>query len=163
VKLILNTHLYLKAHFKLNAQLNQNLVMQELGLEIWSQALSLAEGRLDAERQSLQEARAETEAARNEAAELADQVSLELDDARKSMVALTQERASLQEGVIEQLKDQLAKALERAAHAEARATEVTHRAEDLNTQLTRVNAQNSDLIQALAQRGAGGQTEKAQV
>ena len=136
--------------------------MQELGLEIWSQALSLAEGRLHAERQSLQEARAEIEAARNEAAELADQVSLELDDARKSMVALTQERASLQ-GVIEQLKDQLAKALERAAHAEARATEVTHRAEDLNTQLTRVNAQNSDLIQALAQRGAGGQSEKAQV
>jgi hypothetical protein len=136
-------------------------LLQELGLEIWSQALSLAEGRLDAERQSLQEARAETEAARNEAAELADQVSLELEETRKSVAALTEDRASLH-GAIEQLKGELAKVSERAAHAEARATEVTHRVEDLNTQLTRVNAQNSELIQALSQRGTGNTQEKSQ-
>ena len=126
--------------------------LQELGLEIWSQAVSMAEGRLEAERQSLQEARAETEAARNEAAELADQVSIELEEARKSVVALTEERTSLQ-GVIEQLKSEMAGVAERASHAEARAQEISHRVEDLNTQLTRVNAQNSELIKALSQRG----------
>ena len=77
------------------------------------------------------------------------------------MAALTEERASLQKA-IEQLKGELAKVSERAAHAEARATEVTYRVEDLNTQLTRVNAQNSDLIQALSQRGQGNTSEKPQ-
>jgi uncharacterized phage infection (PIP) family protein YhgE len=135
--------------------------LNEMGLEIWSQAIGLANARLDAERQALDESRAEIEAATREASEMADQVSLELEETRKSVAALTEERASLQKA-IEQLKGELAKVSERAAHAEARATEVTYRVEDLNTQLTRVNAQNSDLIQALSQRGQGNTSEKPQ-
>jgi predicted nucleic acid-binding Zn-ribbon protein len=57
---------------------------------------------------------------------MADQVSLELEETRKSVAALTEERASLQ-GAIEQLKGELAKISQRAAHAEARATEVNRR------------------------------------
>ena len=126
--------------------------LQDMGLEIWSQALLLANGRMDAERQSLVEARAEIEAASKEAAEMADQVSLELEEARQRVAELTSENQTMQ-SVIEQLKGELASCSGRAAHAEARADEITHRVEDLNTQLARVNTQNSDLIQALAQRG----------
>jgi chromosome segregation ATPase len=128
--------------------------LQDMGLEIWSQALLLANGRMDAERQSLVEARAEIEAASKEAAEMADQVSLELEEARSSVAALTEQQSAMQ-GVIAQLREELAKVSQRAAQAEARADEITYRVEDLNTQLARVNTQNSDLIQALAQRGAG--------
>ncbi len=46
----------------------------------------------------------------------------------------------------------MANALERAASAEARAVEITHRADDLNAELLRVNTQNSELIKALAQK-----------
>jgi chromosome segregation ATPase len=126
--------------------------LQDMGLEIWSQALLLANGRMDAERQSLVEARAEIEAASKEAAEMADQVSLELEEARSSVAALTEQQSAMQ-GVIAQLREELAKVSQRAAQAEARADEITHRVDDLNTQLARVNTQNSDLIQALAQRG----------
>ena len=123
--------------------------LTELGQEIWSQALSLANGRLDAERQSLEEARVQTEAARQEVAEMADQVSLELEGAKHTVTTLTSQQTALQ-GIIEQLKDELAKASERAAQAEARVAEITHRVDDLHAQLLRVNTQNSDLIQALA-------------
>ena len=126
--------------------------LQDMGLEIWSQALLLANGRMDSERQSLVEARAQIEAASKEAAELADQVSLELEEARQRVAELTSENQAMQ-SVIEQLKGELVSCSGRAAHAEARADEITHRVEDLNTQLARVNTQNSDLIQALAQRG----------
>ena len=126
--------------------------LQDMGLEIWSQALLLANGRMAAERQSLVEARAEIEAASKEAAEMADQMSLELEEARSSVAALTEQQSAMQ-GVIAQLREELAKVSQRAAQAEARADEITYRVEDLNTQLARVNTQNSDLIQALAQRG----------
>jgi len=41
--------------------------------------------------------------------------------------------------------------LDRTAQAQTRASEIALRVDDLNTQLTRVNAQNSELIAALAQ------------
>lgn len=123
--------------------------LTDLGHEIWSQALSLANGRLETERQSLEEARVQTEAARQEVAEMADQVSLELEGAKHAVTTLTSQQTALQ-GVIDQLKDELAKASERAAQAETRVAEITHRVDDLHAQLMRVNTQNSDLIQALA-------------
>jgi chromosome segregation ATPase len=128
--------------------------LQEMGLEIWSQALLSANARMDAERQSLAQTRAEIESARKEAAEMADQVSLELEEARQRVTALTSENQAMQI-MIEQLKGELANCSGRAAHAEARVEEISHRAEDLNIQLARVNTQNSELIQALAQRGVG--------
>jgi chromosome segregation ATPase len=125
--------------------------LTEMGMKIWHQALSLANGRLDAERQSLEEARAETEAASKEAADMADQVSLELEEARQRVATLTSQQTAMQ-GVIEELKDELSKVSQRAAHSEARANEITHRVDDLNAQLARVNTQNSDLIKALAEK-----------
>lgn len=54
----------------------------ELAAEIWAQALALATQRLHAERESLETARAEIERERVEAAEMADTLAGELDQAR---------------------------------------------------------------------------------
>jgi chromosome segregation ATPase len=134
--------------------------LHEMGLEIWSEALLLANGRMEAERQSLVAARAEIEAARKEATEMADQMNLELEEAKKHVAALTAEHASMQ-GEIEQLKGQLIESSERAAHAQARTSEISLRVDDLNTQLARVNTQNSDLIQALSMRTTDKDPEKS--
>lgn len=125
--------------------------LTEFGSDLWSLALSLANGRLDAERQVLEASRIGIEAARQEATELADQVSGELEEARQRTALLETEGLSMQK-TIEQLKGELASTMERAASAEVRAGEISHRADDLNAELLRVNAQNSDLIKALAQR-----------
>ena len=125
--------------------------LAEFGADIWGLALSLANGRLDAERQTLEANRIGIEAARREAADLADQVSAELEEVRQKAAALEAQRASMQEA-IEQLKSELASTMKRAASAEARASEINRRADDLNAELLRVNAQNSDLIKALTQR-----------
>lgn len=125
--------------------------LTELGAELWSLALSLSNGRLDAQRQALDATRIAIEAERREATELADQVSAELEEVRQKAASLETQRASMQ-AAIEQLKSELASTMERAAAAEARAGEINHRADDLNAELLRVNAQNSELIKALTQK-----------
>ncbi len=121
-----------------------------LGMEIWAQALAMSNGRLDVQRQALEEVKIVNEAARQEAAELADQVTGELEAAKQRAISLQAERDALQATVV-QLKDELTKSLERTAQAQTRASEIALRVDDLNTQLTRVSAQNSELIATLAQ------------
>ena len=53
--------------------------LAELGSEIWTSALELANGRLVTEREALEAARLHLEADKAEAAELADQVTAELE------------------------------------------------------------------------------------
>jgi len=124
--------------------------LTSLGMEVWAQALAMSNGRLDAERQALEERKIVNEAARQEAAELADQVTGELEAAKQRAISLQAERDALQVTIV-QLKDELAKSLERTAQAQTRASEIALRVDDLNTQLTRVSAQNSELVAAVAQ------------
>jgi chromosome segregation ATPase len=141
--------------------------MAELATEVWAMALSLANGRLSSERQALEEARLQLEAERKEAAELADQVSADLEESRVKVVALEREHATTQAALVK-VQSELVAVSERATTAEARATEITRRADDLNAELARVNGQNADLIRALTEKvmakdvgasGAGGQTD----
>jgi hypothetical protein len=134
--------------------------MTKAGSEIWSLALSLANGRLETERQTLMELRMGIEAERCEATELAEQVSVELESAKKMVLDLEAERSLLRDS-IQTLQNELTKTLERAASAEARANEITHRADDLNDELLRVNAQNTTLINALAEKITPGITDKS--
>lgn len=133
--------------------------LQELGVEIWATALSLANGRLASERQTLEEARAQMEGERKEAVELTDQVSAELEESRVKLGTLAHEHAAMQASLVK-LQAEFMAASERATTAEARATEITRRADDLNAELARVNAQNADLIRALTERGAAKDTHK---
>ena len=123
--------------------------LTEFGAELWAIALDLANRRLAVERESLDAARVQLEAEKQEAAELADQVTGELETLQTKLAALeAAELAARTEAV--GLREQLAKTGERAATAEARAGEIEKRADDLNAELQRVNSQNAELVKALA-------------
>lgn len=120
-----------------------------VGAELWAEALALANGRLAVEREALDTARAQLEAASAEAAELADHVAAELDETRARLaISQAAERNARADG--DTLRHAFGEAQVRAATAEARATEIEKRASDLNAELTRVNQQNTDLVAALA-------------
>ena len=123
--------------------------LAELGAEIWSCALELANGRLATERDALDAARLQLEADKAEAAELADQVTAELEVAKTALAsANTAEQAARSE--CDSLRQTLADQQLRAATSEARVKEIEKRASDLNTELARFNQHNADLVAGLA-------------
>jgi chromosome segregation ATPase len=123
--------------------------LTEFGAEIWALALELANGRLASEREALDAARVQLEAERQEAAELANQVSAELETLQQKVTELEEANTKLAAEHEKALR-QVSKAEERATTAEARITEIEKRADDLNAELARVNTQNTDLVKALA-------------
>ena len=149
--------------------------LAEFGAEIWAAALELANGRLASEREGLEVARSQLEAEKREAAELADQVTAELETLQARVAGLEASEKSAKAETAS-LSDKLAKASERAATAEARAEEISKRADDLkaafdaareasaanvaelNAELSRINAQDAELVRALADaaKGSGG-------
>lgn len=129
--------------------LNEKLA--ELGFDIWQLATNAAQGRLQQERDGLTAARSQMEAERQEAADLADSMSAELEGVQKQLQAveakLQQEQASATG-----LREQLQKTTERAITAEARASEIEKRADNLNAELERVNRSNAELIQLMTEK-----------
>lgn len=123
--------------------------LAELGSEIWTSALELANDRLVTEREALEAARLHLEAEKAEAAELADQVTAELEVAKTALLlASTAEQDARSE--CDTLRQALAEQKLQAATSEARANEIEKRANDLNAELARVNQQNADLVAGLA-------------
>ena len=125
--------------------------LMELGAEVWGLAITLANARLDSERQALEATRLQVESEHQEAIELADQLSAELELTKQKVQALEDERVVLLQSV-ELSKTDCMTALERAVSAETRVIEITRRADDLNTELARVNTQNGDLIRAMTEK-----------
>ncbi len=123
--------------------------LAELGSEIWSHALELANGRLATEREALEAARQQLEADKAEAAELADQVTAELEVAKAALLSANA-AAQAARSECDTLRQALADQELRAATSEARANEIERRANDLNAELARVNQHNADLVAALA-------------
>lgn len=97
--------------------------LSEVGAEIWAAALELANARLAAERASLEQARAEIEAARQEAAELADQLTADLDNAKIRIASLEVAEEEARREADEQ-QARLAVLAEKASGAEARLEEL---------------------------------------
>ena len=97
--------------------------LQELGAEVWSVALGIANERLAAERAALDEMRVKLEAQQQEAAELADQLAAELEEVKHQLTAALAERANAR-AESDRLRAQLATSQERSATAEARAVEL---------------------------------------
>lgn len=98
--------------------------VQGWATDMWGVALELANGRLASEREALERARLDLEAETAEALALAEKRENELDDARRQIAELS-----------EQLTDAQAERetqTERAAAAEARATELDKRAQELH-------------------------------
>ena len=123
--------------------------LSEVAGEIWALALQVANERLAAEREAFDAARAQAEQEKQEAVELADAVTAELETLQGKFSVLEESERTARQGAVTQ-REQLAASRERAATAEARAAEIERRADDLNAELARVNAQNAELVSALA-------------
>jgi chromosome segregation ATPase len=120
-----------------------------LGGEVWSAALMLSNGRLASERAGLEEARVQLEADKTEAAELADQVSAEL-DALKAERAQQEVEISKLRTVAEERDAATNSLTQNLASVTARLDEVAKRADQLNAELERVGAQNTELIRTIS-------------
>lgn len=117
--------------------------LAEVGAEVWSIALELANARLASEREALEKARADLEADRVEATELADRLAAQVEELQSRLASI---EAAEQAARIEadDLRNQLAAAQEQAHTAEARAAE-------LRTELDRAHHESAQARQALAE------------
>ena len=86
--------------------------LAELGSDLWTIALDLANARLAAEREGLEKARAELEADRAEATELADRLAAQVDDLQSRLASIEAAEAAAR-GEANKLRGQLAAAQER--------------------------------------------------
>lgn len=123
--------------------------LADLGTEIWSLATEMADGQLAAERNAFEMARNGLEIEKQEAIELLNQVTEDLEAAQRK-IADNESAARAAVTDLSALREQAAALGERAAAAEARAMEASKRADDLNAELARVNTQNAELVKALA-------------
>lgn len=132
----------------------------EVGAEIWSMALQLANARLAADRETLEADRVQIEAGRQEAADLADQLNEELDAEKARCGDLERAERETAGRLTAALADGK-EAAERATRAETRVAEIERRADDLKTELGRVHEQNTALIAAIAKPAADTDKGKA--
>jgi DNA repair exonuclease SbcCD ATPase subunit len=117
-----------------------------VGADLWAAALSLADGRLAAEREALEQVRTEAEAASKEAADLADALSAELDQARAAWAAEREDLAKAEAEArreCEAVRASLEKEREKTAEAIQAAAKMAGR-------LEAVEAQNAALLGKLA-------------
>ena len=117
--------------------------LEELGADIWAVALELANTRLTSEREALEATRIQLETAQQEATELADQLSVELEalqtNYKEAVTDLQEARAHLNQANLEKVT--LTRQL---ATTEARAEETTKRADDLKAELQHAHAANTE-------------------
>ena len=123
--------------------------LEGLGIEIWSHALEMANGQLAAERDAFEVARNGLVIEKQEAIELLNQVTEDLEAAKRKIADNEAAERTAQADLLA-LREQAGILSERAAAAEARISEASKRSDDLNAELTRVNAQNTELVKALA-------------
>ena len=145
------------------------LVMErlaEVGADIWSAALDLANARLNSEREALDAARAELEASRLEAAQLADQLTVEIEDAKTRLAALTAAESALQTqlGEIKQalaaekaagkvLSKDLDQARDAAGNAREQGIKAREELAEMRGKLQTLQQQNAELLKRLPMAG----------
>ena len=117
--------------------------LEELGADIWAVALELANARLTSEREALEATRQQLETAQQEATELADQLSAELETLQND---LHEARAELDSAniTIDQVHTRNLNLTRNMAVIEARAEETTKRADDLKAELQHAHAANTE-------------------
>lgn len=139
--------------------------LNELGAEIWSTALELANARLQSEREALELARQEAEETRKEAAALADTLAAELDKAQaenaelSKLLAASVAKQKEQQTVIERETTAAIESKHRAELAEVAREELKTRADQLSELLNAEQAAHSATRTALEQ----SQQEKAKL
>lgn len=133
-------------------------LLSGLGSDVWSAALELANGRLTSEREALKAARLQLEAETAEAAELADHLSAELDSMKAERSEQDADLANLHKA-LEERDAAAASQTQSLASANARLEEVTMRADQLNAELARIGAQNTELIGTVTKMAQAGHAQ----
>ena len=136
--------------------------LAEVGADIWAMALGLANSRLATEREAMEKARADMEAAQAETAELADKLSGEV-EALQSRLASIEAAELAARTEVDGLRGQLTVSQEQAHTAEARAVEIERRADELRIELDRAHQDADQARQALAEQQKVNQATTAQV
>ena len=136
--------------------------LAEVGADIWAMALGLANSRLATEREAMEKARADMEAAQAETAELADKLSGEV-EALQSRLASIEAAELAARTDVDGLRGQLTVSQEQAHTAEARAVEIERRADELRIELDRAHQEADQARQALAEQQKVNQATTAQV
>ena len=122
--------------------------LDEVGAEVWAIALELANARLTSEREALETTRQQLETAQQEATELADQLSAELEALQAQHLQATQDLQAAST-TIETLRQENASLSRQLATTEARAEETAKRVDDLKAELQRTYTTNTALLNAL--------------
>ncbi len=131
--------------------------LTEFGAEVWAAAMELANTRLATEREALDGARGEMEAARAEAAELADQLTAELDESKAQVLVLGGANAKLTDE-IGVLRASVSALTERAATAEARVDELRREIEHAHGEVDQIRQERNSAIELASTRA--NQVEK---
>ena len=116
--------------------------LEELGADIWAVALELANARLTSEREALEATRQQLETAQQEATELADQLSAEL-EALQAQHRKTSDDLQAASTTIQALQQENTTLSRQLATTEARAEETTKRADDLKAELQHAHQENT--------------------
>lgn len=124
--------------------------LRHLGSAVWRAAVDLANNQLLLQAERFARERDELEVSRAEAADLAKQVSEDLEIATGRLSAADASLASSQQAA-GALRDLLADATAKLAASEAHAEEKDRRISDLNQELGRINEANAELIRAIAE------------
>ena len=123
--------------------------LAEVGAEVWGIALELANARLASEREALEKARADLEADRAEATELADRLAAQVEELQSRLASIEAAEAAAR-GEADELRANLTAAQEQAHTAEARAQEIERRAGELRTELDRAHQDAEQAREELA-------------
>lgn len=132
----------------------------ELGADLWAVALDLANNRLSAEREALEVARTDMAAKQQETVELADQLTVDLDDAKDRNEALDAELTAAK-AEIAKLVAELAATSERAATAEARASELRAELDRAHSDAETARAENEAALSRHREATAAAREEAA--
>lgn len=134
--------------------------LAEVGAEIWAVALDLANARLATEREALEKVRAELEADRAEATELADRLAEQVEELQARLTSIEAAEATARTEA-DELRAQMAGVLEQAHTAETRAQEIERRADELRTELDRAHQETDQVRTAFdAERETRRQAEQ---
>ena len=124
--------------------------LEGVAADLWAMALDLANNRLRTEREALEQARVELEQARQEAADLADQVSAELEQAHTSLAHFTERHANA-ETETEQLRQELNNARFHVQSQQVALDAAAREANDLREQLKTTRAEAKVAIETAAE------------
>jgi len=130
--------------------------LSALGETVWTAALETAHARYSGEREAFEQERSQNDAQRQEAVELADALTAEMERLR-AQLEQANVRAEMAGHALAGVREELTEEKVRAARAESRAEALEARVQTLTAENERQHAHSAQLSQALTRLAEGAQ------